>query len=419
MAKVELRISIIEIINGIERKRNEVLRERVEILLTLNPGEVLNEFQKGYTWQVTDTDEQRAAVSGDAKGLDTTKSPMPPIPGMVSPSPMPTAPMPSAPNVSRAVGLGLIGKVIAGAAVLVIGAIAIRPFLSPSTAEDPTFVDAQSNRLKGLRANPSRQELEAFVRDNPDSAAVEMAMMVLDSLENETWQAALASNDYERMKNYLDEYPTGNYANEAAYYMDAWNRGDEVAVLDSLIENPEVIKEDPATSPQPDKPKVTKPTKTKPTKKPVTQPNTTDPKPTKPPITKPATEPEKPVPVDPNKPVPFVSAAQKPVYKNCGNSNKEKEEKCTADKIRQFLKSRFEYPREALEKSIEGTVVVSFVVERDGSITDVKALNDIGGGCAKEAVNWVKKLPKFSPGKNGKGTPIRVQYTQPVRFKLN
>jgi protein TonB len=116
--------------------------------------------------------------------------------------------------------------------------------------------------------------------------------------------------------------------------------------------------------------------------------------------------------------VAFVSAARKPVFKKCGDSNKGREEKCTADRIFRYLSSRFVYPKEAEAKSIQGSIVVSFVVERDGSITEVKALNDIGGGCAQEAVRLIKSLPKFKPGLNAKGNPIRVKYTQPVTFKL-
>jgi protein TonB len=71
----------------------------------------------------------------------------------------------------------------------------------------------------------------------------------------------------------------------------------------------------------------------------------------------------------------------------------------------------------AKESGIQGTVYVTFVVEKDGSITDVRVLRGIGGGCDEEAVRVVKNSPKWSPGKQ-RGKPVRVQYNLPVKFIL-
>jgi len=62
-------------------------------------------------------------------------------------------------------------------------------------------------------------------------------------------------------------------------------------------------------------------------------------------------------------------------------------------------------------------VVVSFVVEKDGSVTDPKILRDLGGGCGKEALRIVQAMPKWVPGKQ-RNQPVRVQFNLPVRFKL-
>ena len=273
-----------------------------------------------------------------------------------------------------------------------------------------------ASQLKRLRSNPSRQELEDFRMENPGTPEAATAVMLLDSLENATWNSALAANDTEKMKEYLDEYPSGIHATEAAMWMDEMNRTGEAEVeADTVTIIPEDIR---PVAPDKNNPKPAAPKKPKPKPKPTApKPATPTQKPTPAP-TKPKVEPTKPDPVDPNKPVALVSAAKRPVFKNCGNSNRAKEEKCTTDKIYSYLKNRFEYPKEAMDKHIEGTVVVSFVVERDGSITDVRALNDIGGGCAKEAVKLIKSLPKFKPGLNVKGDAIRVQYTQSIRFDL-
>lgn len=83
----------------------------------------------------------------------------------------------------------------------------------------------------------------------------------------------------------------------------------------------------------------------------------------------------------------------------------------------QFIGQNIEYPRMAKENGICGRVFISFVVERDGSVTDVKILRGIGGGCDEEAVRVIKKMPRWSPGKQ-RGKPVRVQYRMPIKFTL-
>jgi len=82
-----------------------------------------------------------------------------------------------------------------------------------------------------------------------------------------------------------------------------------------------------------------------------------------------------------------------------------------------YLGNNIKYPVMAKESGIQGKVYVTFVVERDGSITDVKVLRGIGGGCDEEAVRVVAAMPKWKPGKQ-RGKPVRVQYNLPVRFTL-
>ncbi|MDP2422961.1 MAG: energy transducer TonB [Bacteroidales bacterium] len=87
-----------------------------------------------------------------------------------------------------------------------------------------------------------------------------------------------------------------------------------------------------------------------------------------------------------------------------------------ADRIR-FLQENIRYPQMARESGIQGTVYVQFVVERDGSVTDVKVLRGIGGGCDEEAIRVIKAMPKWNPGKQ-RNRPVRVQFTMPIRFTL-
>lgn len=75
------------------------------------------------------------------------------------------------------------------------------------------------------------------------------------------------------------------------------------------------------------------------------------------------------------------------------------------------------YPALALRNQIEGKVFISFVVGPDGAVTDVKVQKGIGGGCDESAVASVKKLPKFSPGKQN-GRAVSVSYTVPVTFAI-
>ena len=87
------------------------------------------------------------------------------------------------------------------------------------------------------------------------------------------------------------------------------------------------------------------------------------------------------------------------------------------DSLLAFLQRNIVYPELARENGIEGKVYVTFVVETDGSISNVKVLRDIGGGCGLEAVRVVKLMPKWKPGKQA-GKAVRVQYNLPIYFVL-
>jgi len=82
-----------------------------------------------------------------------------------------------------------------------------------------------------------------------------------------------------------------------------------------------------------------------------------------------------------------------------------------------YMERNLRYPSQAQEEGVKGKVFVSFVVERDGSITDVKVLRGIGYGCDEEAMKVIKKSPLWKPGKN-KGIPVRVRYNMPINFNL-
>jgi len=82
-----------------------------------------------------------------------------------------------------------------------------------------------------------------------------------------------------------------------------------------------------------------------------------------------------------------------------------------------FLQSNLRYPEVARNNGISGVVLVEFVVERDGSISDVKVMVGVYPELDQEAVRVVKMLPKWKPGKQ-MGKAVRVYYSIPIRFTL-
>ena len=83
----------------------------------------------------------------------------------------------------------------------------------------------------------------------------------------------------------------------------------------------------------------------------------------------------------------------------------------------EYLSKHIKYPVIAEENGIEGRVIVTFVVERDGSITDVKVVKSVDPSLDKEAQRVVKSMPRWIPGKQN-GSAVRVKYTVPVTFRL-
>lgn len=85
--------------------------------------------------------------------------------------------------------------------------------------------------------------------------------------------------------------------------------------------------------------------------------------------------------------------------------------------MRKYLGKSSKYPQMAQDAGIQGTVFLTFEVDKDGKIKDVKVLRGIGGGCDEEAIRVVKAMPQWSPGKQ-RGKPVRVQFNLPVKFTL-
>jgi TonB family protein len=88
------------------------------------------------------------------------------------------------------------------------------------------------------------------------------------------------------------------------------------------------------------------------------------------------------------------------------------------DAFYRYIASEMKYPLQARQQGIEGRIFVQFVVEKDGSLSDVQAIKGIGSGCDDEAVRVIQNAPSFKPGKQ-RGKPVRVRMVMPITFKLD
>jgi protein TonB len=132
---------------------------------------------------------------------------------------------------------------------------------------------------------------------------------------------------------------------------------------------------------------------------------TEEPKKEEPKKEEPKPEPKKEEP-KPEKDEVFTSAAHMPSFPGGDGA------------LMKYLSSNIRYPQAAADNNIQGKVVVQFVVEKDGRIGEVKVVRGVDKDLDNEAKRVCKSLPKFSPGRNAVGDPVRVWYTLPVQFKL-
>jgi protein TonB len=131
-----------------------------------------------------------------------------------------------------------------------------------------------------------------------------------------------------------------------------------------------------------------------------------------------------PVMPPPPKPVvqeveaPLIIAEIMPRFPGCEDRAMSKDERkaCSDQALLDFIYARLEYPAVALENGITGKVIVRFVVEKDGSITNMQVVRDIGGGCGQAVLEVVEMMPKWIPGSQ-QGRKVRVLFNLPVRFQ--
>ncbi|MEZ4910536.1 MAG: energy transducer TonB [Saprospiraceae bacterium] len=118
----------------------------------------------------------------------------------------------------------------------------------------------------------------------------------------------------------------------------------------------------------------------------------------------------------------FKVVEQMPRFPGCEDKGTDKEkDDCAKGKMLEYIYKNLKYPAIARENGVEGQVVIQFVVDRQGKISEAKIVRDIGAGCgaaAESVVLGMNDLPqKWTPGKQ-RGRPVKVLYTLPVKFKL-
>lgn len=116
-------------------------------------------------------------------------------------------------------------------------------------------------------------------------------------------------------------------------------------------------------------------------------------------------------------PIPFHVVEEKPKFMACEDVSKEKEAACFKEQLNKHVIRYFYYPKEAIDKGIEGKVIVSFQINTNGTITirDVRGISKLLEVAAKEII---EKLPTLIPGKQD-GKPVPVTFNYPINFKLS
>ena len=105
-----------------------------------------------------------------------------------------------------------------------------------------------------------------------------------------------------------------------------------------------------------------------------------------------------------------------PMFRSCKNVFKSQRRECFQNKMTKHIRKHFYYPKYAFNRGIQGRVFVQFIIEKDGSISEIKT-RGADKSLEKAALKIIKKLPKLIPGK-ANGKPVRVPYSIPITWKL-
>jgi len=113
----------------------------------------------------------------------------------------------------------------------------------------------------------------------------------------------------------------------------------------------------------------------------------------------------------------FKTVDEMPRFPGCENLEGEKQKTCSQTELLMFIYKNIKYPEVAREEDIQGTVIVSFIVDTDGQVIAPSIKRSIGGGCDEEVIKVVNSMPMWIPGKND-GIAVKTEFNLPVKFKL-
>lgn len=120
----------------------------------------------------------------------------------------------------------------------------------------------------------------------------------------------------------------------------------------------------------------------------------------------------------------YETAYEMPRFPGCEKETMSLDQRkaCSYKKLMEYVKENLKYPEEAKMNNVEGFVMVSFVVTKDGEIRDPHITKSLGHGCDEEAKRIVKSMNDMEkdwiPGINENGTPVAVRYNLPIQFRL-
>ncbi|MFC4738737.1 TonB family protein [Flavobacterium ponti] len=119
-----------------------------------------------------------------------------------------------------------------------------------------------------------------------------------------------------------------------------------------------------------------------------------------------------------SKEVPFATIEQIPQFESCSTSEGEEAKQCFMKAMNEHIGKNFNYPKEALDKNMEGRTIVLFNIDKDGNVVDVRTKGKEGSEIIQaEAKRIIELLPKFKPGIY-EGKPVKVSYAQPIMFRI-
>lgn len=114
----------------------------------------------------------------------------------------------------------------------------------------------------------------------------------------------------------------------------------------------------------------------------------------------------------------FKVVEKMPKFPGCAEIEDEEEQKfCAQRKMLEFIYSNIRYPKDARDKNIEGMAIIRFVIDKDGSISDVTTVRGVSQSIEAESRRVVNAMPKWEPGYQ-RGKAVKVQFNLPVKFKL-